>query len=76
MSNHPNRGPKGPQSSPVHDQILALLATHNIDQKNAAELIWYSHRAMIKWCRGERKMPQCAWWALQKRLLEVSGISG
>jgi putative transcriptional regulator len=70
MSNHPNRGPKGPQSNPKPAEILAERNAHELTQTEAAALIWCNRGTWHKWEAGERRMHPAFWYAFKQRTAE------
>lgn len=61
MSNHPNRGRKGPQSNPTPEEIRALREKAGVSQVQAARLVHRSERNWQQWELGERRMDAAIW---------------
>jgi DNA (cytosine-5)-methyltransferase 1 len=61
MSNHPNRGPQGPQSNPSAAAIRAAREAARLSQTDAAALIHASLGAWQKWEQGVRRMHPAFW---------------
>ena len=61
MPNHPNRGPKGPLSTPTPADIRAARESAGLTQPAAGALIHASMRAWQKWEAGERRMHPAFW---------------
>lgn len=53
MSNHPNRGPKGPFSTPTSVEIRAAREAASLTQTQAATLIHATLRAWQGWEAAE-----------------------
>jgi DNA-binding transcriptional regulator YiaG len=56
VSNHPNRGQKGPQSNPDPTTIRAARAQAGLTQEAAAALVYSTERAWQKWEAGDARM--------------------
>lgn len=56
MSNHPNRGPKGPQANPTIDEIFGCRMNARLTQAAAAALIYAGVRTWQQWEAGDRRM--------------------
>lgn len=54
MASHPNRGPKGPQSSPSPATIRSVRG--KLTQRQAADLIYATESAWRSWESGLRHM--------------------
>lgn len=54
MSNHPNRGPKGPASNPSPSEVRAAREAAGLTQSQAAELVHATPRNWQQWedCTG------------------------
>lgn len=61
MSNHPNRGPKGPSSNPAPEQIKAQRVAADLTQTAAAALIHSTCRSWQQWEAGDRRMHPAMW---------------
>lgn len=75
MTNHPNRGPKGPQSNPTTAEIIAARQAAGMTQTEAAALIGASLGAWQKWeidgPQGRRMHP--AMWELFRIKVRAAG---
>lgn len=76
MSNHPNRGPKGPQSNPTPAEIKALRASYDLTQAQMAPIIMYSLPGYIKFENGQNRMHPIIWWALLERIKKAQAFNG
>ena len=56
MTNHPNRGPKGPSSNPALEEIKAAREATGLTQTAAAALVYSTCRAWQKWEAGDARM--------------------
>jgi len=56
MSNHPNRGPKGPQANPSIDAIFGSRMNARLTQAAAAAMIYAGTRTWQQWEAGDRRM--------------------
>lgn len=56
MTNHPNRGPRGPASTPTPEEIRAARAAAGLTQPQAAALIYSTLRTWQDWESGARRM--------------------
>jgi putative transcriptional regulator len=61
MSNHPNRGPKGPQSNPTPEQVREARNMLGLTQTEAAALIYCTLRGWQGWEDGSRRMHPAFW---------------
>ena len=61
MSNHPNRGPKGPSANPSPADILSGRVAAGLTQSEAAALVHGSLRAWQQWEAGDRRMHPGLW---------------
>lgn len=61
LSNHPNRGPKGPFSNPAPSEIIDGREAAGLTQTQAAHLVHGSLRAWQQWERGDRRMHAGLW---------------
>ena len=61
MTNHSNRGSKGPQSNPSAIEIRAERESAQLSQTAAAALIHASLGAWQKWEQGDRRMHPAFW---------------
>jgi DNA-binding transcriptional regulator YiaG len=59
MSNHPNRGPKGPSSNPTPEEVRAAREAAGLSQTAAAGLIYCTLRAWQGWeaTAGDSRRP-------------------
>lgn len=59
MVNHPNRGARGPGSTPTPAEIRAARAAAGHTQRQAAETVFATERAWAEWeaDRGEGQYP-------------------
>lgn len=60
MTNHPNRGPKGPVY-PDRDEIFGYRFNARLTQTEAAEKVHVALRTWQQWEAGDRRMPLAAW---------------
>jgi DNA-binding transcriptional regulator YiaG len=58
---HPNRGPKGPASTPAPEAIRAARALAGLTQTQAAGTIYSTMRAWQEWESGNRRMHPGLW---------------
>lgn len=65
MSNHPNRGARGPAANPTPDEIRAARSALGLSQRAAAELIHGTERAWQEWEAGNRRMHPGLWELFQ-----------
>ena len=56
MTAHPNRGPKGPSSTPAPHEIVAARHAAGLTQTQAAAILHASLRAWQQWEAAERRM--------------------
>lgn len=61
MTNHPNRGPKGQQSNPSPQEIIAARQAAGLTQTEAGALVYSGCRAWQAWEAGERRMHPSTW---------------
>jgi len=61
MSNHANRGPKGPASNPTPDEITEGRNAAGLTQRQAAALIYGTEAAWRSWESGLRRMHPGLW---------------
>jgi putative transcriptional regulator len=61
VSNHPNRGPKGPSANPAPADIVAGREATGLTQTQAACLVHASLRAWQQWESGDRRMHAGLW---------------
>jgi DNA (cytosine-5)-methyltransferase 1 len=61
MTSHPNRGPKGPFSSPAPESIRQAREAAGLTQTQAAHLIHGTMRAWQEWEAGNRRMHAGLW---------------
>lgn len=61
MSNHPNRGPKGPSANPEPAEIRAAREAAGLSQTAAAALIHCTLRGWQEWEAGNRRMHPGLW---------------
>lgn len=72
MSNHPNRGPKGPFANPAPADIIAGREAAGLTQTQAAALVHGSLRTWQQWEAGDRRMHAGLWelFRLKTALIE------
>lgn len=68
MSNHPNRGPRGPGSTPTPGEVTALRVAAGLSTAQAAALLFTSYRAFLQWERGDRKIHPAFFELLQIKI--------
>ena len=56
MPNHPNRGQRGPASTPTPAEICEARAQAGLTQPEAAALIYSTKRTWQDWESGARRM--------------------
>jgi len=61
MSNHPNRGPKGPASNPSQAEVRAARELAGLTQAQAAGLIYSTQRTWQDWEAGVARMHPGLW---------------
>ncbi len=61
MPNHPNRGPKGPFSTPDPKEIRAAREAAGLSQSAAASLIHSTLRTWQDWEAGKARMHPGLW---------------
>jgi len=61
MTNHPNRGPKGPSSNPSPADVRAAREAAGLSQTEAAALIHCTLRGWQEWEAGNRRMHPAFW---------------
>ena len=61
MTSHPNRGPKGPASTPTPVQVKEAREAKGLTQTDAAHLIYSTQRAWQMWESGDRRMHPAFW---------------
>ena len=71
MTNHPNRGPKGPTSNPAPETIRAAREAAGMTQTESALLVHASLRAWQQWEAGDRRMPPGLWSLFRIRSMLV-----
>ena len=64
MSNHPNRGQRGPASNPSPEAIRAAREAAGLTQKQAGALV-YSDRIWESWESGRQRMHPGLWELFQ-----------
>ena len=74
MSNHPNRSRRHPHAAANPDpaEIKAAREQVGLTQRQAAELIYMTERAWIKYESGERRLHPQHWesWRYKARLID------
>lgn len=60
MTNHPNRGPKGPVF-PAPDEIFGCRFNARLTKTECADLVHVALRTWQQWEAGDRRMPLAAW---------------
>jgi len=68
MSNHPNRGRKGPLANPAPDDIKSARESANLTQGQSAALIYRTARNWQQWEGGERRMDPALWELFRLKL--------
>lgn len=71
MSAHPNRGPKGPSSTPTPAEIRAAREAAGLTQTQAAQLVHGTLRAWQEWEAGNRRMHPGLWELFRLKLAAV-----
>lgn len=71
MSNHQNRGSKGPHSNPEPADIKEARETALLSQTAAASLIYAACRTWQQWEAGERRMHPAFWELFRIKLSEI-----
>lgn len=71
MTNHPNRGPKGPASNPAPETIRAAREAAGMTQTESALLVHASLRAWQQWEAGDRRMHPGLWSLFRIRSMLV-----
>lgn len=71
MSNHPNRGPKGPASNPSPAEVKAARAATRLTQTQAAAVVYSTIKAWQTWENGTRRMPPGLWELFQAKTLDI-----
>ena len=61
MTNHPNRGQRGPLANPLPAEIIATRKAAGLTQTEAASLVCGSLRAWQQWEAGDRRMHPAFW---------------
>jgi len=61
MTNHPNRGHRGPLANPPPEEIIAARKAAGLTQTEAASLVCGSLRAWQQWEAGDRRMHPGLW---------------
>lgn len=75
MSNHPNRGPKGPSSNPAPADISAARVAAGLTQTQAGALVYSSLRTWQQWEAGDRRMPAGLWELFRLKVLTADALS-
>lgn len=68
MTNHPNRGQKGPFSNPAPEDVRAARESAGLTQTQAAEMVRGTMRAWQEWEAGNRRMHPGLWELFQRKL--------
>lgn len=68
MANHPNRGQRGPASTPLPADIRAARESAGMTQAQAATLIYSTMRAWQEWEAGNRRMHPGLWELFRLKL--------
>lgn len=71
MSAHPNRGPRGPSSTPAPAEIRAAREAAGLTQTQAAHLVHGTLRAWQEWEAGNRRMHPGLWELFRLKLAAV-----
>ena len=61
MTNHPNRGQKGPSSNPAPEAIRAGREAASLTQTDAATLVHSTLRRWQEWEAGKHRMHPGLW---------------
>lgn len=61
MSNHPNRGPKGPSANPEPAEIRAAREAAGLTQTEAGASVHTTCRVWQQWEAGDRRMHPAFW---------------
>lgn len=61
MSNHPNRGPKGPSANPTPAEVRAAREAAGLSQTAAGALVHTTCRTWQQWEAGDRRMHPAFW---------------
>lgn len=75
MTNHPNRGPKGPLSHPPSDLVRELREHAALTQERFGALVHASRRIVQDWEGGQRRVPQATFELLCLALVVGSFIA-
>ena len=72
MTNHPNRGQRGPLANPLPAEIIATRKAAGLTQTEAASLVCGSLRAWQQWEAGDRRMHPGLWMLFRLRTEEAA----
>jgi DNA-binding transcriptional regulator YiaG len=72
VTNHQNRGPKGPASNPSPEQVRAAREAAGLTQTAASAVIYCSLRAWQDWESGARRMHPAFWELWQAKVSRVA----
>ncbi len=75
MTNHPNRGHRGPLANPLPAEIIAARKAAGLTQTEAASLVCGSLRAWQQWEAGDRRMHPGLWMLFRLRTEEAASGS-
>lgn len=77
MTNHPNRGRRGPASNPRPEEVRQARLAAELTQTQAAELVYSSLRAWQQWEAGDRRMHPAIWqwWKHQAAQIRPAAVS-
>ena len=75
MTNHPNRGQRGPLANPLPAEIIATRKAAGLTQTEAASLVCGSLRAWQQWEAGDRRMHPGLWMLFRLRTEEAASGS-
>lgn len=67
MSNHPNRGEKGPESNPTPAEVRAAREAAGLSQTAAGALVHTTCRTWQQWEAGDRRMHPAFWELFQMK---------
>lgn len=75
MTNHPNRGQRGPLANPLPAEIIATRKAAGLTQTEAASFVCGSLRAWQQWEAGDRRMHPGLWMLFRLRTEEAASGS-
>ena len=74
MSNHPNRGEKGPESNPTQAEVRAAREAAGLSQTAAGALVHTTCRTWQQWEAGDRRMHPAFWELFQIKVAQKRRI--